>query len=314
MDGSSAIKSQLEMARNVHDMGSLNQLRSAANTQQEGALEEAAAQFEAIFINMLLKSMRKAQEALADEDSPFNSQQVKFYRDMHDQQVATDLASNGTLGLADIIVRQLSNEHLTDNLRGSRSDGDIAGYNQQMRHAIEQAKQQFETSPTANRKQAAFASPEAFVEQLYPLAKEHAQALGIDPKALVAQAAVETGWGQFMIHKTSGENTHNLFGIKADKRWDGEKATVQTLEYNGAVAQQEKAHFRAYANFAEGMRDYVNFIQSNPRYEQAVANAHDNKAYFSHLQQSGYATDPKYADKILSVLNSATLQQYSESE
>ncbi|WP_100655852.1 flagellar assembly peptidoglycan hydrolase FlgJ [Alteromonas flava] len=310
---SSAVKSQLELARNVHDMGSLNQLRSAANSNQEGALEEAAAQFEAIFINMLLKSMRKAQEALADEDSPFNSQQVKFYRDMHDQQLATDLASSGTLGLADIIVRQLSNEHLLNNAGLNPGNGDIASYNRQASRVIESAQRNYAIAATPS-KQAAFASPQEFVAQLLPLAQEHAETLGLDPKALLAQAAVETGWGQHMIHKGGGENAHNLFGIKADKRWQGEKATVKTLEYSAGVAQQQQAQFRVYNSFSDSMRDYVEFIQHNPRYERAVQNSHDANAYFKHLQQSGYATDPKYAEKVMAVLNSPILQNSSESE
>ena len=108
MDSSGAVKSQLEMARNVHDMSSINTLRSAAKGNDPEALNEAAHQFEAIFVQMLLKSMRKAQDAIADKDSPFNSEQVKFYRDMHDQQLATDMSTNGSIGLADVIVQQMS--------------------------------------------------------------------------------------------------------------------------------------------------------------------------------------------------------------
>jgi len=108
IDASSNAKSQLEMSRTVHDLGSLDTLRSAAKSGDKGALEEAAKQFEAIFVQMLLKSMRKAQEALSDKDSPFNSEQVKFYRDMHDQQLANDLSTQGSIGLADVIVQQMS--------------------------------------------------------------------------------------------------------------------------------------------------------------------------------------------------------------
>ena len=313
MDIGNTVKSQLDLARNVHDMRSLNKLKSAANKNDEGALREAAEQFEAIFVSMLLKSMRKAQEALADKDSPFNSQQVKFYRDMHDQQLSVDLASGGTLGLADIIVRQLGNESLIEGARGGRSDGDIASYNRQQSRAVESAVNSVVPSITGF-KDSAFESPEAFVEQLFPIAETYAQTLGLDPKALVAQAAVETGWGRHMIHRADGENAHNLFGIKADKRWQGEKALVSTVEYEQGIPTPQKAPFRAYSSFDESMRDYVQFVSQSPRYQSAIENSQDPKQYFKALQQSGYATDPKYADKVMAVMNSEAIQSVKVEE
>ena len=311
MDMSNSIKSQLDMARNVHDMSSLNQLKSAAKANDEGALREAAEQFEAIFVNMLLKSMRKAQEAIADKDSPFNSQQVKFYRDMHDQQLAVDLAGGGSLGLADIIVRQLGNEQLLNRAEGSLGDGDIASYNRQQRTAVFAAEDKVFPEQT---KRAGFASPEDFVTQLYPLAEHHAKVLGMDPKALIAQAAVETGWGQHMIHTAAGDNAFNLFGIKADNRWQGDKATVPTLEYDAGIARQQQAQFRAYNSLDQAMQDYVQFVSDNPRYQTAIENAQDPKQYFEQLQKAGYATDPKYADKVMSVLSSQTLRAFKHEE
>lgn len=262
---------------------------------------------------MLLKSMRKAQEAIADKDSPFNSQQVKFYRDMHDQQLATDLAGSGSLGLADIIVRQLGNLDLVESGQTNRTTGDLANYNRQQRARVIDATESV-LRPVQPEKQSGFASPEDFVAQLYPIAKQHASELGIEPKALIAQAAVETGWGQYMIHKPDGENAHNLFGIKADNRWQGERATVSTLEYKGDLPEKQKAQFRAYDSLNESVQDYVSFIKQNPRYIPAINQAGDSQAYFKALQSSGYATDPKYADKVLSVLRSATLQEFSPNE
>jgi flagellar protein FlgJ len=313
MDSSGAVKSQLEMARNVHDMSSINTLRSAAKGNDPEALKEAAHQFEAIFVQMLLKSMRKAQDAIADKDSPFNSQQVKFYRDMHDQQLATDLASSGSLGLADIIVRQLGNHSLINNAQTNTTSGDIASYNRQQRSQIFAASE-VAIKPSSPEKQPAFASPEDFVTQLYPIAKQHALELGLEPKALIAQAAVETGWGQYMIHKADGQNANNLFGIKADQRWTGERAMVSTLEYKGDLPEKQKAQFRAYDSLQESVQDYVSFIKQNPRYMPAINQASDVNSYFKALQSSGYATDPKYADKVLSVLRSATLQEFTPNE
>ena len=157
-------------------------------------------------------------------------------------------------------------------------------------------------------KQSAFASVTAFVQDLLPQAKQFAEQIGLNPHALVAQAAVETGWGQRMIHAGDGRNSHNLFGIKADHRWQGDKAHVDTLEYENGVAQKQRASFRAYDSFADSMADYVSFIKDNPRYQQALQRVSEPRAYFDALQRAGYATDPGYADKIMKVLGGDTLR------
>ena len=130
------------------------------------------------------------------------------------------------------------------------------------------------------------------------------------PKALLAQAAIETGWGQYMIHNTSGQNSHNLFGIKADLRWQGDRAMVNTIEFEEGVAATKKAPFRVYDSFADSMQDYVGFVKQNPRYEEAVKQSQSPQDYFSELQKAGYATDPDYANKVLSVFESKQLKQY----
>lgn len=296
---------QLEQSRNVHDLKGLDSLRRAAQAGDDKALDEAAKQFEAIFVRMMLKSMRDAQDVLADKDSPFNSQQVKFYRDMHDQQLATDLATNGNLGLADIIVKQLG-QNVDGYTPASvlRDDGNLSSINRNQIKALNSIQQQV-LGPVSlpGNKQPAFANAEEFVAALLPHAEQAASQLGLDPKALVAQAAVETGWGQQMIHLSSGQNSHNLFGIKADTRWQGDKALVGTLEYDQGVAKPQKAAFRAYSSFADAMQDYVAFVRDNPRYSKAIEQASDSQAYFTELQQAGYATDPNYSNKILQVLN-----------
>ena len=148
-----------------------------------------------------------------------------------------------------------------------------------------------------------------FVRQLLPAAEQAAARLGLEPLALVAQAALETGWGQRMFKATSGEQSHNLFGIKANQQWQGKVAVVDTLEYRQGVAQQEKARFRAYDNIEQSLHDYVDLIQSNPRYQAALEVAGDTKAYFQQLQAAGYATDPNYAQKIWSVFQGSTFKE-----
>ena len=154
---------------------------------------------------MMLKSMRKAQDALADENSPFNSQQVKFYRDMHDQQLATDLTSGGGLGLADVIVKQLGqSEDSYTPASVIRSDGDISSLNRNREYKVAEAQELALTSNSiktqAAQKDAMFESPEQFVESLMPIAEKVAAKYGMDPKAIISQAAVETGWGNCLLY------------------------------------------------------------------------------------------------------------------
>lgn len=306
MDITGNAKSQLEMSRSVNDFNALGHLEEAARKGDPKAIEEAAKQFEAIFVKMLLKSMRQAQEALADKDSPFNSDQVKYYRDMHDQQMAVDLSTNGDIGLAKVIIQQMTINNGTMPASAVRSDGNLSSINRQqvqMRQRDEQAI----FGDLSSSKRAGFESPKDFVESLYPYAQQAAEKLNIDPKALLAQAAVETGWGKYIIHQQDGVSSHNLFGIKADTRWQGEKAVVDTLEYVNEVPEKQQAAFRSYQSFGSSLDDYVNFVQSNPRYQQAIRSTDSATQYFNELQQAGYATDPAYAEKVMSVYNGELL-------
>ncbi|WP_339726266.1 flagellar assembly peptidoglycan hydrolase FlgJ [uncultured Paraglaciecola sp.] len=319
MEPSFTTQNPLELSRNANDIKGLDTLRRAAQSGDSKALDEAAKQFEAIFVQMMLKSMRKAQDVMVDKDSPFNSEQVKFYRDMHDTQIASDLASNGSIGLAEIIVRQLGKTGDDYMPAGAlRNDGNLSSIN---RNAIvstqraqndvlgDQPVQSFQAFKTA-----AFDDAQSFIEQLYPAAQQAAEQLGIDPKALLAQAAIETGWGKHMIHNTSGQNSHNLFGIKADRRWQGDRAMVDTIEFEQGVAATKKAPFRMYDSFADSMQDYVSFVQQNTRYEEAVKQSQSPQDYFSELQKAGYATDPDYANKVISVFEGEQFKQYSSEQ
>ncbi len=316
MEQSFITKSPLELSRNANDIKGLDELRRAAQSGDSKALDEAAKQFEAIFVQMMLKSMRKAQDVMADKDSPFNSEQVKFYRDMHDTQIASDLASNGSIGLADIIVRQLGKTGDGYMPAGAlRNDGNLSSINRNTISSTQKAQNEIlgehPIKTFQSFKTAAFENSQSFIEQLYPAAQKAAEQLGIDPKALLAQAAIETGWGQHMIHNTSGENSHNLFGIKADRRWQGDRAMVDTIEFEKGVAATKKAPFRVYDSFADSMQDYVGFVKQNPRYDEAVNKSQSPLNYFSELQKAGYATDPEYANKVINVFEGEQLNRYS---
>ncbi|WP_439889037.1 flagellar assembly peptidoglycan hydrolase FlgJ [Pseudomonas sp. MBLB4123] len=144
----------------------------------------------------------------------------------------------------------------------------------------------------------AFASPAEFVAAMLPMAEKAAEKIGVEARYLVAQAALETGWGKSIIRQRDGSSSHNLFGIKSHNSWDGESARVLTTEYQGGKAVKEAASFRAYDSYAQSFEDYVSFLQSNGRYEKAL-NATDNPERFvRELQQAGYATDPHYARKV----------------
>ncbi|MGY3895425.1 flagellar assembly peptidoglycan hydrolase FlgJ [Aeromonas enterica] len=177
-----------------------------------------------------------------------------------------------------------------------------------------QGIQDVQTTKALDKTAQVFETPEEFVNRLMPLAKKAADKLGLSPAVLVAQAALESGWGKRVIKDGEGQMTHNLFGIKADPRWEGPKAVVSTLEYEKGVASRQKASFRSYESFEDSFNDYVDFLTSGSRYKGALAKADSPDHYFEALQQAGYATDPQYARKLKQVLRSDAIAQYTEME
>ena len=150
-------------------------------------------------------------------------------------------------------------------------------------------------------------SAEDFVRQLHPYAEQAAKELGVEPKVILAQAALETGWGRSLIKNSNGSNSFNLFNIKADKSWQGKQAQVPTLEFEQGIAKKVNAGFRSYASFQESFQDYVDFIKSNPRYGDALKQAGNGDRYLHELQRAGYATDPNYANKVMSIYHGNTM-------
>jgi flagellar protein FlgJ len=148
------------------------------------------------------------------------------------------------------------------------------------------------------KKQSGFESPQEFVNAIWPIAQKIATVMSVEPKAIIAQAALETGWGKHIIHQQDGKNSHNLFGIKADRRWDGDVAKVSTLEYKNGLAKKEVAPFRVYDSYESSLKDYANFIKDSSRYKEAVQQGANVQGYSEGLQKGGYATDPNYANKI----------------
>jgi flagellar protein FlgJ len=154
-------------------------------------------------------------------------------------------------------------------------------------------------------------SPEEFVQQLWPCAQEAGKALGIDPKHLLAQAALETGWGKSLPCDVDGTPSFNFFGIKAGTSWRGDSVSARTLEFEGGVPVPQKAKFRAYDSPAESFRDYVDVLRNNPRYADALNTGSDAKAFANALQRGGYATDPRYAMKIETIVQNLPFSETS---
>jgi len=290
----------IDMAQVYTDFSGLAALRARAREDQEAALDQVSRQFESLFLQMMLKSMRDASLG----GGLMDSKQSEFYREMYDKQLAVDMSQKQGIGLADVLKRQLGGGISAS--YGDLSPEDYIGMPILAKPGNGAALRSQAAAEAAARLDG---SAEAFLGQLWPAAEQAAAKLNLAPEALLAQAALETGWGRHVMQHRSGDSSHNLFGIKADARWQGDKVRVSTLEYRDGVALNTRANFRAYNSFEDSFSDYVDFLQRNPRYQAALDQAEDPKAYFSALQQAGYATDPAYADKILRILDSESMQR-----
>ncbi|OAJ94107.1 flagellar assembly peptidoglycan hydrolase FlgJ [Vibrio bivalvicida] len=285
----------------IHDIAGLDKLRKQAVEGDEGsekaALTAAAKQFEAIFTSMLFKSMRDANSTF--ESGLMDSQNQQFYRQMMDEQMSSELSTSGSLGLADMIVAQLSTGSVENQTAKARNEDFEA-----MMEKIDRTRHERADSTTvalpASTPPSRFESPETFVKSMKPYAEKAASALGIDSSLLLAQAALETGWGQKVVNNSRG-SSNNLFNIKADRSWSGDKVSTQTLEYHQGVPVKENAAFRSYSSYEDSFNDYVRFLNQNPRYTTALRHGGNNEEFIRGIHQAGYATDPRYADKVLSV-------------
>ena len=287
----------------IHDIGSLDRLRQQAVNGEEGsekeALTAAAKQFESIFTSMLFKSMRDANSSFKSD--MLNSQNEQFYRQMQDDQMASELSASGSLGLADMIVAQLSAGQASDATEDKvRSEGFDTSLQRPQYSGRSEERASEVRSVSATKHPVSFDSPESFVTSMKPYAEKAASALGVDSSLLLAQAALETGWGSKMVKNSLG-NSNNLFNIKADRSWKGDKVATQTLEFHGKTAVKESASFRSYSNFEDSFNDYVKFLNENPRYETALQHQGNSENFIKGIHKAGYATDPNYADKVLRV-------------
>ena len=256
-----------------------------ADANDPKALREVARQFESIFTKMMLDSMRSASFG----DPMFGSDQADMYQDMMDDQMAIQLSSGRGIGLADMLIRQLGQG--AGAVSGARTAADAAA-------AVHSSR----TSGSAQPEGPAVDDEQRrrFVEHILPQARVAAAQLGVDERSVIAQAALETGWGTSQPRDDAGAS-NNLFGIKAGANWNGRSVRSDTSEFTAGIAGRERAAFRAYGNVAESMNDYVRLISDSPRYAAALNTGTDVRAFAHALQRGGYATDPQYADKLVAV-------------
>ncbi|MBV4480881.1 MULTISPECIES: flagellar assembly peptidoglycan hydrolase FlgJ [Pseudomonas] len=393
------------------DLNRLNQLKVGADKNSEGNMRKVAQEFESLFLNEMLKSMRSATDALG-KDNPLNTPAAKQYQEMYDQQLAVSMSrEGGGIGLADVLMRQMQKNKPvqaqaatlqgpaadvpvkkvdvpTEIGAGTQADGPLGRSNGQRplwayrvavpegtsahTNDMELMNQRRIALPskladrllagivpsapvTAEAKSAplrnsaaddnvvssaarsfavpsgqmqvygraiaqpplapakkAFSSQDEFVATMLPMAKAAAARIGIDPKYLVAQAALETGWGKSVMRAEDGSSSHNLFGIKAGQSWQGGQARAITSEFRDGAMVKETAQFRSYSSYQDSFHDLVTLLQSHDRYKEVVKSADNPEQFVRELQKAGYATDPAYASKISQIAkNMNSYQNYA---
>lgn len=376
------------------DLNRLNQFKVGGDNEEN--IRKVAKEFESLFLNEMLKTMRSANEVFG-EGNFMNSNEAKTYQDMYDQQLSVTMAGNKNgIGLADVMARQMSkmknaserpnpfaqvdapvpaapskplargeaaadvaptrvekiaaavdperNDMTLINQRRLSLPGTLA---QRIQAGIVPGAETASPATVANTpagdavgkplakgdwlparayaapaerslningseeiaNRTSFKSAKEFMETMLPMAEKAAAKLGVDPTYLVAQAALETGWGKSIIKQGDGSSSHNLFGIKTHSTWNGDSARVMTTEYQNGKPVKEAASFRSYESFAHSFDDYVSFLQSNGRYEKALSSTANPEQFARELQKAGYATDPQYARKVSQIARKLSTYQ-----
>ncbi|MDR5172581.1 flagellar assembly peptidoglycan hydrolase FlgJ [Methylobacillus flagellatus] len=279
--------------RMAADANSLNNLKYAARDNSPESIKAAAVQFEALMINMMLKSMRDA----SPKESMFDSEQSRTFTSMLDQQLSQQIANRGT-GLADMLARQLQNK-LTS-VPPEALDSLSATPRSMPLNASQSA------AGVTNANQALPQNAREFVQQMSQHAEAASQDSGIPAHLMLGQAALETGWGKRQITGADGTASNNLFGIKAGPNWKGKTVDALTTEYINGMPQKRIEKFRAYDSYADSFRDFANMMRNNPRYENVMGNTGSTAGYAQAMQDAGYATDPQYASKLRRVIENIT--------
>ena len=297
----------------VLDLKAGAELRARIKQDPLAGLKQAAQQFEGMLLQMMLKSMRDA----TPQDGMMESDQTRFFTSILDQQLAQNLSTQGDLGFAAQIEQQLGRasalggsdnaspiEVLQQSLllrQAANSSARFVGGGAERNYGVRGTTAVDQGSGETSR-------PDEFVNRVWPHAVDAANAIGVPPQFLIAQSALESAWGKSEIRRADGSPSYNLFGVKAGRSWQGDTVEVQTTEYVNGEPVQMREKFRVYGSYAESFNDYANLIRNNARFSGVVGQT-DGTQFARSLQQSGYATDPMYADKLSRIINGTTLRQ-----
>lgn len=305
------------------DVQGFDAMRAQANAAPQQGLKAAAKQFDAVFTQMMLKSMREA----TPSDSPFDSHDSATFTSMLDQQLAQNVGAKG-IGVADMMLKQLmrnAGATAPADGTGASASGDSSANagNMAAMNAMAKAYANAAGSSTASTASKASLSGSgysaasaltppargvgsdkvaAFVDRLAAPAQAASAATGIPARFIIGQAALESGWGKREIKNNDGSSTHNVFGIKATSDWSGKTASAVTTEYVNGKPQKVVEKFRAYDSYEDALTDYASVLKSNPRYAPVVEASRDAAGFAHGMQKAGYATDPQYAKKLISIM------------
>ena len=335
-----SISNQTDFYLNFQQFG---EMKLGARSGSDDAAKSVAQQFEGLFVQQMLAAMRSAVKIDTEQDSSY----MNFYQEMYDKQLAQTVASQNRLGVAKMILQQMPDSEAESGNPATTPELDfspvrVAALNPNIpslkipvvpsevvssddENPTRMLPAVTEEIPTArvsrvldddfaevsrieqanNRWQ----SPDRFIADILPQAQAAADTLGISAHLLVAQSALETGWGKHTMKYADGRSSNNLFGIKTGPDWQGPSLQKTSLEFRDGILQSQVSSFRAYDTPAQSFADYVKFIHNNPRYQQALAQAGDDQAFIREIHSAGYATDPQYADKVLNILNGGILQR-----
>ena len=310
------------------DVQGFASLSAQAKASPQAGMKMAAQQFDAVFTQMMLKSMRDA----TPQDGPFDSHDSATFTSMMDQQMSQQLSKKG-IGVADAMLKQLMRNQgmpVGNGPGGAGGAGGLGGManalgggsgGEEGQTAALNALAKAYGNAHANGQLAmgkgysansAFTPPlrgngtspkvDAFVDKLASSAQAASAATGIPARFIIGQAALESGWGKSEIKKADGSTSHNVFGIKATKEWTGKTVSTLTTEYVNGKPQRVVEKFRAYDSYQEAMTDYASMLKGNPRYAQVINSSHDVNGFANGMQRAGYATDPHYARKLMSIM------------
>ncbi|MGF6611801.1 flagellar protein FlgJ [Paraburkholderia sp. WSM4175] len=310
------------------DVQGFGALSAQAKASPQAGMKMAAQQFDAVFTQMMLKSMRDA----TPQDGPFDSHDTATFTSMMDQQMAQQLSKKG-IGVADAMLKQLMRNQgmQVGGTNGAGAAGGLAGManalgggsggdegqsaalnalaraygnaqsNGQLALGRAYSANSALTPPV--RGDGSSSKVDAFVDKLAAPAQAASAATGIPARFIIGQAALESGWGKSEIKKADGSASHNVFGIKAGNDWTGKTVSTVTTEYVNGKPHRTVEKFRAYDSYEEAMTDYASMLKSNPRYAQVINSSRDVNGFANGMQRAGYATDPHYAKKLLSIMH-----------